>query len=91
MLKTVFNSSKTTYMIRKIIIEQCLKTPQKIYGMYNIDHEKVWLLVVSSDAILLEAMKSRRIYNYTDLILYYEELSYKAMRSTYPRNHHKHG
>ena len=84
-LSTFFESKYTKKELRNIIVSQCLSTPNKIYGSYCVDDQKVWDKIVVSDSKLKEQMNTHRISDYAGVIELYEQLQYKTMRSTYPR------
>ena len=42
----IAGSKKSKYLIAKIIKEQCLITPKKLYGAYQIDGKKVWDVLI---------------------------------------------
>ncbi len=90
-LSDTFKSGRSKEEIKWIIKEKCLVTPHKVYGVYLVDDEKVWKYLIASDPVCMESAKKMRIHNAMGVESWYEEMRYRAMRSTFPRNKHKKG
>ena len=82
---------RTKAEIRRLIIEQCLTSKERIYGVYQVDSNKVWHYFVENDPICLKEATDKRIADSLDIESWLESIKYQRIRKTYPRNHHKKG
>ena len=90
-IKTLLKSEMQQKTVRDAIISNCLLSPKKICGAYQVDDTKVWEYIISKDNGCKKKMKELRISNLFGVYSYYAEISYKQMRSTYPRKRRKKG
>lgn len=69
-------SKKGTGTITRIIKEKCLKSQKKVLGSYQIDHKKVWDVLVASDPDCVAACKAKKINDVICLESQFMELQY---------------
>lgn len=90
-IKNLLESNLSNNKIREIILERCLLSKRKFLGSYQVNSQKIWDYIISKDKKCCMKLDKLNIKNVTELISYYEEIEYKKMRRTYPKNHHKRG
>lgn len=90
-IKTVLHSNLSKSRLRAIILEKCLLSQKKFHGAYRVDSQKIWDIVISNDENCCTKMKELNINSLSGLLSYYDEIQYKKMRRTYPRNRHRRG
>ena len=84
-------SKRTKTEIRSFIIEYCLISKEKIYGVYQVDSEKVWHYLVEMDSVCSKEAINKRLHNVIDVESWLDNIKYQQMRGTFPKNHHKKG
>ena len=90
-IKTLLKSDMKQTDIRNTIIGKCLYSQYKVRGVYQVDGQKVWDNIISKDSGCLEKMEELNIHDLFGVYGYYEEISYKHMRATYPKKRRRKG
>ena len=90
-IKTILKSTSTKGVLRNKIITTCLYQKNKVFGAYQVNHEKVWENVILKDKNCLNTLEELKIDNVYKLMNYYREIEYKMFRHSYPRNRRKYG
>ena len=90
-IKNILNANMSKYSIRKKILEECLDVPYKLWGMYQVNPNKIWTEIIMKDSGCQRGLERLKIDNVFTLMSYYEELEYQGMRVTYPHSHHRKG
>lgn len=88
-IKNLLRSQFTKNEIRTLILNQCLSSSQKLNGSYQVDDNKVFDLVICKDVRCLARMHELNISSVYGILSYYEEISYKNLRATYPKKRSK--
>ena len=90
-LKRVLKSKTPKKILREMILDNCLVTPEKVFGAYCVNSDDVWNNIVLKDKDMLSRLEELKFSRVEDLIAYYEEIQYKHMRATYPKRRHTKG
>lgn len=90
-IKTLLKSEMKRNDIRNTIINKCLYSSKKFNGAYQVDGQKVWEHIIIEDYGCKKKIEELHISSVLGVYSYYEEISYKNMRATYPRNRRKRG
>lgn len=77
----IAGSKKSKYLISKIIKEQCLYSPKKFYGAYQIDGNKVWDVLIKNDPDCQKVLEQKRIIDSISLESKIEEIKYRSFWS----------
>lgn len=90
-VKSLLKSELTRSEIRTAILTSCLLSPHKFNGAYQVDGQKVFDLIICKDANCRKTLDKLHISDLFGVLSYYEEITYKNMRATYPSRHRKRG